>query len=199
MTPETVVAAYQEVARPIMLDFMGGDRQTCIAATRITIETMRAFGLAAEPVSVKFVLHCPALGFAYISGFSAQERKRMARRNGKPIQNRGVGGYNGHLIAAVAGQWLIDPTIDQAESIEHGLRIEPTILVMPLPGDIKLKSMHATLKGTVDSGHEIEIGYRSRRDRSFETAEAWEFCLGMRFVVAQIVGAMDNVLKASTV
>jgi hypothetical protein len=197
MTPETIINAYQKVARPIMLRYIG-DRQTCVASTRITIETMQCLGLDAEPVAVQLVAECPALKYAYISGFSAQERKQMARRNKRPIQNRGTGGYNGHVIAAVAGRWLVDASIDQIQSVEHGLCLGPTVLVMPLPEDetISLKAMRLEMTGISDEGQRLKIQYCSHWDYSFVNSEAWEFCVAMKFVVARIVAAMTEVVKA---
>jgi hypothetical protein len=193
---ETIVAAFQQVARPIMLRFMAGDRQTCIACTRITIETMRCLGLDAEPVSVQLVAQCPELKFAYISGFSGKERRRIARRNGKPIQNRGTGGYNGHVIAAVAGRWLIDSSIDQVQCVEKGLRVEPSILVIPLPESLSLKRLAVNLTAVIETGQRLEIQYRSRADSRFAAAEAWEFGWEMKFVTAQILDAMTTHLQA---
>ncbi len=199
MNPEAIVNAYQQVARPIILRYLG-ERQTCVASTRITIETMRCLGLEAEPVAVQLVVQCPLLKYAYISGFSDKERKRMARRNKKPIQNRGTGGYNGHVIAAVAGRWLIDSSIDQVESPAHGLLVAPTVLVMPLPEDqeIALDAMRLEMSGFTDEGHRLEISYASHWDYSFVNSEAWKFCAVMQFVVAQVIAAMTEAVSAAS-
>jgi hypothetical protein len=196
---EAIINAYQKVARPILLRYLG-ERQTCVASTRITIETMRCLGLEAEPVAVQLVVQCPLLKYAYISGFSDKQRKHMARRNKKPIQTRGAGGYNGHVIAAVAGQWLIDSSIDQIESPEHGLLVAPTVLVMPLPEDreIVLEAMRLDMSGFTDEGHRLEISYASHWDYSFVNSDAWEFCAAMKFVVAHIVAAMTEVAGAAS-
>jgi hypothetical protein len=191
--PETIVAAFASVARPVMLAYLGGDRRTCIASTRMAIETMRALGLEAEAVPVQFVVRCKALNFAYISGFSHKARQRMARQTGKPILTRGDG-WNGHLIAAVAGRWLIDSSIDQIHSPDHGLVVEPCALVMPIPeGKVpSLKRLHVEARGETDNGQRLEISYRSIENHTYRDAEAWEFCAGMKWVVAAILDAMTR-------
>jgi hypothetical protein len=159
---------------------------------------MECLGLDAEPVAVQLAAECPALKYAYISGFSEKERKRMARRNKKPIQNRGTSGYNGHILAAVAGRWLIDSSIDQIQSIEHGLCLAPTVLVMPLPDEtIPLKAMRLEMTGVSDEGQRLRIQYCSHWDYSFVNSEAWEYCAAMKFVVALIIEAMTRKLKES--
>lgn len=189
--PETIIAAFAAVARPVMLRYLGGDRQTCIASTRMTIETMRGLGLAAEAVPVQFVVQCKALSYAYISGFSDKQRRRMARKSGKPIQTRGAG-WNGHLIAAVEGRWLIDSSIDQIQSPDHGLVVEPCALVMPIPEGIALTRLSVEVRGATDNGQDLEIKYRSIENHSYRDAPAWEFCWGMKFAVAAVIEEMKR-------
>jgi hypothetical protein len=195
---ETIMAAFASVARPVMLRFLGGDRQTCIASTRMTIETMRSLGLEAEPVPVQFMAHCRALNFAYISGFSDKARRRMARRAGKPILTRGAG-WNGHLIAAVAGRWLVDSSIDQIHSPDQGLLVEPCTMVMPIPeGEpLSLKRLSVEMRGETESGQKLEVSYRSIVNRAYRDSEAWEFCWGMKLAVAAIIEEMTRKVKAA--
>ncbi len=193
MESETIISAFASVARPVMLAYLGGDRRTCIASTRMTIETMRSLGLEAEAVPVQFMVHCKALNYAYISGFSQKARDRMARRAGKPILTRGSG-WNGHLIAAVAGRWLVDSSIDQIDSPDHGLLVEPCTLVMPIPeGErLSLKRLSVEIRGATDNGQQLEISYRSIQNHAYRESEAWEFCWGMKFVVAAILEEMTR-------
>ena len=190
---EAIIAAFAATARPVMLKYLGGDRQTCIASTRLTIETMRCLGLDAAEVPVQLLVQCKAMNFAYISGFSAKARARMQRKAGKPITTKGAGGFNGHLLAAVAGRWIIDSSLDQIHTPELGIVVSPCTVVMPIPEDappLKLNRLSITAKGLTDGGQEIDIKYRAIENYTFRTSAAWEFCVGMKYVVAQIIDAM---------
>jgi hypothetical protein len=195
MNAETIIEAFARTARPVMLRFLDNDRQSCIAAARLTVETMKFLGLAAEPIPVKLWVQCEELQYGYISGFSKRERERVERRVKKPIQHRGVGGYNGHVIVGVTapdeGRWLIDPSIDQIESRENGLTVAPTILVLPVADPkVAWKRVGVQLTAVIDEGRRVEIGYRARSDYSFIKAEAWEFCPAMQYVTVQLLNAM---------
>ncbi len=139
MKLEELLENFAEIARDeILADFTP---DCCIASTRITIEVMRNLGIKARPMPVKAVainpaltrkidehgwpevwpedweaddsLWCVALGYGYDGPIDPEKD------------------YDGHLVALVAGKYLVDASIDQAERIHHDIEL-PDVLIVPL-------------------------------------------------------------------
>jgi hypothetical protein len=177
VTPESVIAAFAKVARPIMLPWM--PRNSCVGATRLAQMTLMQHGIDVVPVPCKFVFEVGAKKYAYVSGFRGAEKRRMRReaanwpdRGGRP----GESTWTGHLIGVAAGRYLIDCSVDQAASIAHGVEVESTVLVMDL-GDVGREFMdfagEVRLYAMLDSGDQARIVYQPFRDSTYAQSDAW--------------------------
>lgn len=184
--PPVVLAAYGRVARHVILRYL--ERQSCIASTRITVEVMRHFQLAAKALPMRLVVECPKLKYAYVSGLTAAQ-KAHAKKQSVAWSTRG-GGYDGHVVALVANSWIVDASIDQVESAEHGFTVPPSVLLVPVPIGINRRRMHIEIQGVTDNGHELKIRYMSSRDKTFYATPAWELCTDLGSVVDLVISAV---------
>jgi len=126
--------------RPLMAHSFS--RDSCIAATRICIDSLAAFGVVAEPVAVRVVIFNPAM-VRNIERFgrlpsSREETLEWYERCGAWSVGIGSGlsqpgRWPGHLVAYVAAhRLLIDLSLDQATRREHGIVLNPTVLEVPV-------------------------------------------------------------------
>lgn len=141
-----VVRAYADIARQVMLD-RGWRVNTCIAATRVTINVLGAFGIAARPFCTSACVYSPEwvrlrnrlgrepsieeqiAGGAWSVGLGLPDPPEGAEEINAPEE--GDTGYNGHLVALVADDaLLLDASIDQAARPERGIVIPPEVNFM---------------------------------------------------------------------
>jgi hypothetical protein len=172
---EEIVRGFAHVARPIMREFM--EAASCIASARTTIEVMRRYELRTSEIPVSLCFQVNAKKYARIAGFSKAERARMQRtaRNWRDDIPDG-GGWNGHLLVLVENRWLLDPSIDQAESAEFQVPVPPKVLVIDLKGQEGFRpsgNFVMRLGFRLDNGDEGKLDYRRIRDRSYLDTEAW--------------------------
>jgi hypothetical protein len=126
-TIERLLWAFQDVAYESLrvLPING-----CIGATRITIDVLSHFGLTARPcaVTLRACNHDPrhpeSVSTPVVYAIGAGKDLPGDPRPGK---------WDGHLVAIVENQWLVDASIKQVERPEYGLRIEEPILLAPTP------------------------------------------------------------------
>lgn len=187
MEPAEILAVYGRCARHVMLRYL--ERQSCITATRITIEVMRYFQLPAKAMPMRLIAECPELKYAYVSG-PAGQLKKQAIEHGSTWIDRGTGGYQGHVVALVANAWIVDASFDQIQSIDHGLAIPATVLVMPIPSGVKRRRMYVELEAVTDNGHKLRVRYLPHHDKTFYATPAWELDIGVGFVVSAVISAM---------
>ena len=193
LEPAAIVETYKRIARPMMLNFLL-NRQTCIASARITQEVMRTFGLHTRVIPVKLAVECQELKYAYVSGFDEAEQEHI-KRTAANWRNRGQG-WQGHLVLRVAHRWLIDPSIDQIESPEHGLTLGPSILVIPISPTFQIQRMHLEANAITDEGHKLRIQYFSMWDQAFRSTPAWEMDPITNLIVAEIYRAVRSAIGA---
>jgi hypothetical protein len=167
-----IIDEYAAIARPIMLQWM--TRESCISAVRLTLETMQLFGLRAVAHPVCFALQVPARKYARICGFPPDKLEEIKAKSESWI-NLADGGWQGHLVAVVEDRWILDPSIDQAQSLEFGVPINPMVMVMDAAGheaDLK-KNLEIKIGLALDSGDEGTLNYRSIEDDGYLRTEAW--------------------------
>lgn len=135
MTNAEIIEHFAAVARPLILKYFPA-RNSCIAATRTTIECLRRFGIRARAAPVALALEIPAYELAYISGLTEEQRnKSKAAAKGFVDRTGDPDKWPGHLVAVAEDRWFIDPTIDAAiySLAAHApLEAEDTIIVWDL-------------------------------------------------------------------
>jgi hypothetical protein len=164
MRAEDIVRRYASVARPVILEFFPPN--SCIAASRITIEVLRRFGIKAQAVPVSMVVQSKSRDLAFVSGLDMKGRAHQIRPASKNA-------WNGHCIA-IAGGHLIDASFDQCDMADRGVHIPPYILTVRIGDKVRLNSFHAVLEMITDDGEALEVQYFPLNDWSFLQSPAWE-------------------------
>ncbi len=120
-TAARVIASLVAVARPVMSK-QGWDRDTCIAGSRIGIEALKRYGVAAQPLSVGFLALNPAAN-AHRKGLpvpvGAKEPRIVYCHHRGPERP-----WKGHVVITTEGR-LIDLTLDQFARPDLDLVLEP--------------------------------------------------------------------------
>ena len=179
---EQLLTLYCSRARPIMLPFMTPN--SCIAATRVSIDCLQALGIPAEPLATKFAVTVPAINKLYGCGLTAEER--AGALDSKEIWGNG---WNGHLVVR-SGDWLIDPSFDQADVALEGRLKVSGVQMFPLPAGTTDK-FHVTYHGFFDSGLRGKIEYVVIDDCSWRESDAWND-EGLILLTATILARMKG-------
>lgn len=137
-----IVTAYADVARPLMRQWLSPN--SCIAATRITMNILNVFGIDARPLPVVATVHNPAW---LALGRKLKRQPTVDEQKADPGNAWSVGlGFNdpesrdsypvdpnnwaGHLVALTLNDaLLIDGAIDQASRPQYDMPIPPIVLV----------------------------------------------------------------------
>jgi hypothetical protein len=181
-----VVRRLLDVGRAVVLG-AGACRNSCILCTALTIDAARHFGVAATPLKVRLrtdnavatriVAECEAAGRPAI--VADPEAWSVGLGFGSPGEGATGGDYDraglwpGHLVAIVAGRWLVDLSADQANSPEHGIELAPLAAVVTprfLAGDEDVvgeqrgcRVQYRAFPGEPDWTHSPQWDPRSRR------------------------------------
>ena len=124
--PGAIVTAVREAV-------LGEYRQdSCIAATRVTIEVCRYFGIAARPEPVRVSAWTPAAwaNREALAGVPLGQWPPDAWAVGITGGEHKPGRWNGHLVA-VAGEWLLDASLDQLSRPARGLTLRAAAFTLP--------------------------------------------------------------------
>jgi hypothetical protein len=162
---KTVLYAYCQVARKIMRPFLGPN--SCVAATRLTIDCLKRYGIVARPQPFKMALEIKDVKRAYTSGLTQEELESAAGLIHCPWGQ----GFKGH-VCAIWEDVLIDPSLDQAndalgvEFVPHRVMLWP--IAGALPDGFKLE-----MSVTSDDGMPAKLTYVTSEDYSFLESEAW--------------------------
>jgi hypothetical protein len=167
---EEFVRAYARVARTVMR--LGMESQTCVSAARVTCEFFARCGMSVRPVPCKLILKVPAHHFIYVAGGTDPQLRRDASRWFKRTPHAGA--WAAHVVAVVQDRWLIDASVDQATSMEHGVVMPGLTLVIDLgpKGDLAIwRGVKTTVRLT--DGTLTQIAYSGLHDRTFLGSGAW--------------------------
>jgi hypothetical protein len=178
-----VVTAYAEVARPIML--WSWTPASCIAATRVTVNVLGAYGISARPYPVAAMVYNRAyMRLAARLGRWPEIEEQHADPAGAWSLGVGVegdpddprwstrNGYDGHLVAlALNDTLLLDASLDQASRPERDIELRPSVVVTECTPEF--------LKGEVDVRGETRRGvvvvYRRRENpQPWEDTPGWQ-------------------------
>jgi hypothetical protein len=165
-----------------MLKYMR--HRSCIAAARVTIDCLKALGIDAVPVPVKFVVEVKGLTNCYVSGVTAAER--ATARGSVQI---GEDGWNGHLTVIADRRFFLDPSFDQAMI---GLDIPytgTTIPVLSIPKHIRPERMKLEFKGDLSDGNEVRVRYIALDNQEYKVSGAWND-EALPFIVEEILAHM---------
>lgn len=169
-----IIAHYAAIARPLILEFFPPN--CCVAASRVTIECLRSFGVDAVAVAMKLVVECRPREVAYLVGLSRAERRKAKKQAAAWTDRAQPDAWNGHLVVVARGerrQFMIDPSFDQASMPGHGVTIPPCILVVPVGAEIPPDSIGAELELVTDDGEELRVRYIPSGDSGFTHLPAW--------------------------
>lgn len=137
LTPEqaAVLDALTEVARPLILEHFTPD--SCIASTRIGIDTLTYFGIRSEPLPITAVLFNADAMDLLQQGVSMEDLKeRMnalsADAEGGPwslglgVGTQQPGAWAGHLVIAIPQHHaVVDLSADQASRPHKNMPMQP--------------------------------------------------------------------------
>ena len=164
MNQQELLAKYCKIARQEMLKYM--PENSCIAASRLTLEFCKLCGIEAELLPTKFVVEVPELEIAYTSGLSEEEMANAKSR--KKVYEKG---WAGHLVVR-AGDWLIDGSFDQALSA-MGINLqEKEVICFPLQG--AGKRFKAVYEIDFDGEHKARATYMVTDNHSYTETDAWK-------------------------
>lgn len=135
LDPEAVMDRMTEVL-PDAITQLGFKRDTCVFHTRTAVQVFRELGITVQPRSVQV----SAMNEAFYSRVArgeipTEENKEEWVKSGAWIVQVGrmpwegrqhqEGRFDGHLVTAVEGKWLFDPTLDQASRPAKGINLKP--------------------------------------------------------------------------
>lgn len=173
---EEILEIYRMVARPF-LD-MAFEPERCVEQSRVLIEVLKRFGIAAEPLGTKFILTCNAKEFAYYSGLDEEEKER-GKRTAKAWLDRDEGrpAVKGkrHVVVIVERRILVDPTFYQARAVPFNFTLDPDVLVMPFPHPMEddfIPDLEIDCNG--NDGTKFTMRYIGTRDKDWELDDGWE-------------------------
>lgn len=185
--PRSVIQRYTEVARPIMLRWMG--RRSCIAATRLTCLVLEAYSVPVEAVPFVWMVSIPDRNLMYLSGLRGAEKAKAIRTVADWKEVGDGTGWDGHVAAIAQGRYLIDAAFDQVSL--DGLCVDPMVFAMDL-GTKGLPAGNMLRAGCEsDDGVKFVVEYRPLDDWTFRSTEAWTD-EGLPFIAEGICLAMGG-------
>jgi hypothetical protein len=196
MTKEQILAAYAKIARPVMRQFM--EAESCVTATRVTCEFFDGCHMPSVPVPCKLMFKVPGKNYMYVSGWKGKIKERMKHEAKAWHDVAPVGPtWAGHLLALVQDRWLVDASIDQVTSPEHGVTVPPIALVVDL-GTQGATALTGTVSAAVvlDDGASAEITYISTDDHKYAKTEAWLDGTGARVIAVMIAREISAEIDA---
>lgn len=169
-----LIEHYQAAFRPFVDLF---PVNSCIEQTRMLKECLGSFGVEVVAQDTVFKAELPRLKACFVCGLEKQERERASRgalnwRDEVTEETAGVGHVVG--IARRGGeQFLVDPTVSQAERMAEGLRIERDILTAQLP---EFPAQGSIIEMSIITGGDeiLDVSWWFSGRRMFEATPAWE-------------------------
>lgn len=132
---ESILDGMTAEARPIINQYYLKD--SCIASTRISMEVLAYYQIASKPLPVRVWVANAVASHLIETGQGETIANNdqawlvgIGYLDGKPVTSSPENRFPAHLVAYVAGRYLLDLSIDQA------IRSEKKIALSPLYGDI---------------------------------------------------------------
>jgi hypothetical protein len=173
---EEVLQIYRKIARPWLDKIF--EPATCTEQSRVLLEVLKRFGIAAEPVGTKMIVTCQAQEYQFVTGIDEEEKER-ARRTAKAYIERHAKGETvrviRHVVLLVERRILVDSTLHQASARSFKFQIEPDIVILPFPQQLGSEHLFdAQAKAETRDGIEFEIRWIATDDRDWEQDDGWE-------------------------
>lgn len=162
--------------------------ESCIAASVLGREVLRAFGIDAKPVVVEASVYSPAMAEAIEQGVtgkamrdvpkahmvvlggedvSALDRWMQERRTGDTYPD----GWRIHM-ALVTAYGILDLSLDQATRPRFDMRVEPGLFLWNDTGLAKFEAGDTVAWKDDESGHVVSYQWR-RGDHSYTRSPNW--------------------------
>ncbi len=132
--PALVLDSLIRIGQPFIVKFIA--LNNCVLITRIAIDVLGDFGIAASPLTVHVVGHNAAYDRLVRNLGSPTDPEAFRRLCNEHVASTfrvGGGGEDGpndwphHLVAIVEGRQLLDLSIGQASSAERGIELSPIL------------------------------------------------------------------------
>lgn len=184
---EQILALLTAQARPLILDYWGA--YSCIASTRIAIDVLAEFGIAADALPVHAYIFNAPLWKRLEAGEcpEAREIERLYEVDGSWSIGLGFGGdmgenkWPGHLVALVRRpQVIVDLSLDQASRPERQIHLAPIVA----PADQSFLAGAGQLVGSVN---DTVIAYETIEEHGYLGSPDWKERERHRRVVPEIV------------
>lgn len=176
MTAEEALELFEQAARP-WLD-MCFARNTCMEQSRVLVEVLKRFGIAAEPLATKLHVVCAAREFQFFSsGDPADHEKarRLPKGYRRNPSDRPDDEWGYHTVALVERRILADMTFAQAESEEFDFRLKPQMVTVPFPSPVPPGELpDVYVSGESTNGVPFTVRWMGVADRDWEDKPAWE-------------------------
>lgn len=150
---------------------------TCIEQTRILIDCLAHFGVAAEPLATKLHLVCPSNGFQYfISGDPRDHRKAHSISAGfRSRLNREGETLGYHTVALVERCILADLTLHQCSVPEFEFHLKQSLVQIPFGAPLAADQLpDIRLEGVSDNDVPFTLRYIGVADHDWAATPAWE-------------------------
>jgi len=190
MSKQYLISEFLSYARPLILEYF--DPDSCIASTRVTIETMKYFGLDFKPlVTQALVFNKPAWTHFRDNELEVNDMEAWGEIDGSWSvglgfpPNKNYKGFVGHLIAhSKSLSIIIDCSLDQATRPKHGIIVKP--MAFTINKELFEKGNVFTLDDTV-------LFYRTMINPTFQSAPDWKLESKWRPIVTECINYLKDI------
>ena len=173
-----ILAAYRAIARPFIDRIF--EPSTCIEQSRVLIEVLKRFGIAAEPISTKMVVTCTAKDYQFVTGLDPEEEERgkqicksfVQKHQNNPIPRDWI---VRHVVVLVERRFWVDSTLYQASTPRFNFDLDPDVIVLPLGEPLPPEYLPDLEAGYVaDDGTEFTVRWIAVNDFAWQRDDGWE-------------------------
>jgi len=190
MSKQYLISEFLSYARPLILEHFNSD--SCIASTRVTIETMKYFGLDFKPLATQaLVFNKPAWTHFRDNELEVNDMEAWDKIDGSWSVGLGFPpngdykGFVGHLIAySKSLSKIIDCSLDQATRPEHGIIVKPIVLNVDA-GLFK--------KGNFFILDNVVLLYRTMTNSTYQSAPDWKLKSKWKPIVTECINYLKDI------
>lgn len=175
LTPEQALKLYARVARPVLDKCF--KPSTCIEQSRVLIEVLARFNIEAEALGTKLLVACKEKQYQFLSGLDDEELQR-AKLKASSYEVRAdsfSSEWGRHVVVIVDKMILVDSTLAQASSQEHGFHLNADLYTVQFPHVLpedEVPDLEIECSG--DDGTKFSVRWVGTDDSDWEQTEAWE-------------------------